>query len=69
MTVDYARDHSLLSDTDLAQLPSRVRDGDLSIILQAYESSIRSPIKSVVAGDMLRLILIQVRIASLLLFN
>jgi nuclear-control-of-ATPase protein 2 len=64
MAVDYARDNQLLSTMELQELPIKVREGDLSLIMHAYEYNMRSPVKNMVGGDMLRLILIQVQKAK-----
>lgn len=41
MVAQFGRDHYNLSDDQLAQLTSQVREGDLSSVLKAYEEAIK----------------------------
>ena len=61
MVADYARDTQTFNDNELALLTQKVSDGDLTLILKDYENDIKQPIKSVFAGQMLRILLIQVQ--------
>lgn len=61
MVCDYAREHNLMSDTEIATLPEQIRQGDMSVVLRRYEQNIKSPLKNIVAGDMVRTLLIQVQ--------
>ena len=58
--VDYAKDQKLIPVEELDQLRLQVRDGDLTVVMKSYEQSMRHPFQSVVAGDMVRLVLIQI---------
>lgn len=46
MVAQFGRDHYNLSDDQLAQLTSQVREGDLSSVLKAYEEAIKVYIPS-----------------------
>ena len=41
MVAQFGRDHYHLSEAEIAQLSSQVREGDLSSVLKAYEEAIK----------------------------
>lgn len=41
MVVQFAKEHYSLSDQEIVQLGNKVRDGDMSVILRAYENEIK----------------------------
>jgi nuclear-control-of-ATPase protein 2 len=45
MVVQFAKDHYQLSEPEISQLALQVRDGDVSVVLRAYENEIK------VSGD------------------
>lgn len=68
MVVDFALDspsaatgHSSLSETQVAEIRAKVKEGDLTPVLRAYEKDLRSPFKGTVRGDLVRTLLIQVQ--------
>ncbi|KAI8344536.1 ATP synthase regulation protein NCA2-domain-containing protein [Chlamydoabsidia padenii] len=61
MVVEFAKDQSQLTDTDIAQLVSQVRDGDVSVVLRAYENEIKNPLRNAIQGDLIQALLIQVQ--------
>jgi hypothetical protein len=63
MVVEFAQDveKKPLDPQQIAQLIERAREGDISIVLQAYEQDIKSPIQSAMRGSLLRTLLIQVQ--------
>lgn len=70
MVVDFAIDKprfvadsssSSLSDAQIAEIRSRVAEGDVTPVLRAYERDLRSPLKGAVRGDLVRSLLIQVQ--------
>ncbi|GAA6059532.1 hypothetical protein JCM10212_006030 [Sporobolomyces blumeae] len=61
MVVDFARDEYHLSGPELDALAARVREGDLTTVLKAWEQDIKSPIRSAVGGSLIRTLLIQVQ--------
>ncbi|KAI4155690.1 MAG: hypothetical protein LQ341_000157 [Variospora aurantia] len=67
MVVDFARDNPLASDgaslgeTDLAKVRAKVREGDLTPVLRAYEKDLRRPFMGTVRGNLIRALLIQVQ--------
>lgn len=68
MVVDFALDKSTavtgtssISETQVAEIRAKVREGDLTSVLRAYEKDIRSPLKGTVRGDLVRTLLIQVQ--------
>jgi nuclear control of ATPase protein 2 len=68
MVVEFARDNtqylppSTLKDTDAIEIVRKgVREGDLSPVLRAYESDLRTPLRSAVTGSLVRALLIQIQ--------
>ncbi|GAA5911153.1 Nca2p [Sporobolomyces salmoneus] len=61
MVVDFARDEYHLSGPELEGLAQKVRSGDLTTVLKAWEQDIKSPIRSAVGGSLIRTLLIQVQ--------
>ncbi|KAI8336994.1 ATP synthase regulation protein NCA2-domain-containing protein [Chlamydoabsidia padenii] len=61
MVVQFAKDHYRLSEPEIAQLSSQVRDGDVSLVLRAYENEIKHPLKNAIRGDLIQTLLIQVQ--------
>ncbi|KAH0566282.1 hypothetical protein GP486_000307 [Trichoglossum hirsutum] len=74
MVVDYAVDHppiatgdgiakltSQLSESDITDIRSKVREGDLTPVLMAYERDLRSPLMGTIRGDLVRTLLIQIQ--------
>ncbi|OAA64253.1 nuclear control of ATP synthase 2 protein [Niveomyces insectorum RCEF 264] len=50
-----------LTEADVALLRAKVRAGDVTPVLRAYESGLRSPLQAAVRGDLVRPLLIQVQ--------
>ncbi|KAI9272510.1 ATP synthase regulation protein NCA2-domain-containing protein [Sporodiniella umbellata] len=61
MVVGFAKDNLNLPPSDLAKLTADIHEGDISVVLKEYEREIKSPLKNVIAGDLLRAMLIQVQ--------
>lgn len=61
MVSEFARDHYKLPEPEVTHLIQNVRQGDMSLILKAYENEIKHPIKNVVQGDLIQTLLIQVQ--------
>ncbi|GAA5890925.1 hypothetical protein JCM5296_001229 [Sporobolomyces johnsonii] len=61
MVVDFGRDEYHLSPEQLSELAEKVRVGDLTPVLKAWEKDIKSPIRSAVSGSLVRTLLIQVQ--------
>lgn len=67
MVVDFAKDNAFrtngaaLDETELAVVRAKVREGDLTPVLRAYEKDLRRPIVGTVRGDLIRALLIQVQ--------
>ena len=69
MVVDFAIDKpqyanetgAKLTDTEIADIRLRVREGDLTPVLKAYEKDLQSPITKAVTGNLVRTLLIQVQ--------
>lgn len=69
MVVDFAIDNpqnatgstAKLTDMQIADIRTRVKEGDLTPVLKAYERDLRSPFMGTVRGDLIRALLIQVQ--------
>jgi nuclear control of ATPase protein 2 len=65
MVVDFAIQHpeggSNYSEAQVADLRAKVKEGDLTPVLKAYEREMQSPIKNAIIGDLVRTLLIQVQ--------
>ncbi|KAE8442099.1 hypothetical protein EG329_003857 [Mollisiaceae sp. DMI_Dod_QoI] len=68
MVVDFAIDNpqtavgvSSLSETQISEIRIKVKEGDLTPVLRAYEKDLRQPFMGTVRGDLVRTLLIQVQ--------
>lgn len=67
MVVEFAVDNPIegskgsLSEADIASIRSKVKEGDLTPVLKAYERDLRSPFMGSVRGDLIRALLIQIQ--------
>lgn len=69
MVVDFAIDNpgsaecgpGPLSEAQISDIRAKVKEGDLTPVLRAYEKDLRSPFKGTVRGDLVRTLLIQVQ--------
>ncbi|OAP60246.1 hypothetical protein AYL99_05248 [Fonsecaea erecta] len=66
MVVDFAIQHpdekgANFTEAEIAELRAKVKEGDLTPVLRAYEREMQSPIKNAIMGDLVRTLLIQVQ--------
>ncbi|CAN8102321.1 unnamed protein product [Discula destructiva] len=68
MVVDFAVDKpslagsdSALNETQMADIRAKVKEGDVTPVLKAYEHDLRKPFVGAVKGDLVRSLLIQVQ--------
>lgn len=68
MVVDFALDYpqvavgnASVSDSELVDIRSKVREGDVTPVLRAYEKGLRQPFVGAVKGNLVRSLLIQVQ--------
>lgn len=68
MVVDFALDkpdvavgNSSITDAQVAEIRAKVREGDVTPVLRAYERDLRRPFVGAVSGDLVRSLLIQVQ--------
>lgn len=68
MVVDFALDKpvaatgaSTISESQVAEIRAKVKEGDLTPVLRAYEKGLRSPFMGTIRGDLVRTLLIQVQ--------
>ena len=67
MVVDFAIDNAntssgaRLTDAELADVRTKVREGDLTPVLRAYERDLRRPFMGTIKGDLIRALLIQIQ--------
>ena len=65
MVVDFAIDNStggmILTEAQIVDIRAKVKEGDLTPVLRAYEKDLRKPLVGTVRGDLVRTLLIQVQ--------
>jgi nuclear-control-of-ATPase protein 2 len=65
MVIDFAIQHPEngvnYTDSQVTELKMKVKQGDLTPVLKAYEHEMQSPIKNAIVGDLVRTLLIQVQ--------
>lgn len=65
MVVDFAVDHPengiAYTETQVADIRAKVKEGDLTPVLRAYERDLAKPFMGTVRGDLVRALLIQVQ--------
>ncbi|KAK6459932.1 ATP synthase regulation protein NCA2-domain-containing protein [Scheffersomyces coipomensis] len=63
MMLEFVQDNATTSTTDInpADIHNAIQNGDLTLVMNQYESQIRTPIKSLVKGNLIRSILIQIQ--------
>ena len=67
MVVDFAVDNPdtsnghPLSEHEIAEVRSKVREGDLTPVLKAYEKDLRKPFRGALQGELVRALLIQIQ--------
>ncbi|MCJ1470915.1 Nuclear control of ATPase protein 2 [Pseudocyphellaria aurata] len=65
MVVDFAQDTSSnnvgLNDEEIADLRAKVKEGDLTPVLKAYEKDLRRPFIGTIRGELIRALLIQIQ--------
>ncbi|KAL4976510.1 ATP synthase regulation protein NCA2-domain-containing protein [Aspergillus desertorum] len=57
--LDRGEQNSPFSSADI--IAEKVREGDLTLVLRAYEKDLRSPLKGTIRGDLIRALLIQIQ--------
>ena len=67
MSLALARDKLGYDEEQLASLSRQIRLGDFTPVLRLYEEDIKSPIKSVLTGTLLRSLFVQVQKAKVCL--
>ncbi|KAL9104637.1 MAG: hypothetical protein Q9163_000441 [Psora crenata] len=64
MVVDFAIDNSsgaTLTEAEIADVRAKVKEGDLTPVLKAYEKDLRRPFVGTLRGDLIRALLIQIQ--------
>lgn len=67
MVVDFAKDNpdtaggAPFGETQLAQIRAKVREGNLTPVLKAYENDLRKPFIGTIRGNLIRALLIQIQ--------
>jgi nuclear-control-of-ATPase protein 2 len=65
MVIDFAVQHpedgKNFTEAQVAEIKAKVKEGDLTPVLKAYEREMQSPIKNAIMGDLIRTLLIQVQ--------
>ena len=66
MVVDFAADHpnengARYTDMEIVEIREKVKEGDLTPVLRAYERDLKKPFMGTVRGDLVRALLIQIQ--------
>ncbi|KAF9289825.1 Nuclear control of ATPase protein 2 [Mortierella alpina] len=61
MVLDFGKEHYRMGQEDLAALSQAVHNGDISVVMRAYEHELKTPLKGAVAGHLVQTLLIQVQ--------
>jgi nuclear control of ATPase protein 2 len=66
MVVDFATDHpsesgARYTEAEIADIKAKVKQGDLTPVLRAYERDLKKPFIGIVRGDLIRALLIQIQ--------
>ncbi|KAJ9609635.1 Nuclear control of ATPase protein 2 [Cladophialophora chaetospira] len=65
MVVDFAVQHpedgKNFTEAQISDIRAKVKEGDLTPVLKAYEREMQSPIKNAIMGDLVRTLLIQIQ--------
>jgi nuclear-control-of-ATPase protein 2 len=64
MAIALTKDKLAYNQTQLDELTKRIQEGDLTPVLEIYENDIKSPIRSAIAGSLVRSLLIQIQKAK-----
>ena len=64
MTITLAKEQLNYGPEQLANLSRQIKLGDITPVLKLYENDIRSPLKSVMTGNLLRTLFIQIQKAK-----
>lgn len=65
MVVDFVKDHpspgTVQAEADISEVRAKIKEGDLTPVLRAYEEDLRRPFIGTVRGDLIRALLIQIQ--------
>jgi nuclear control of ATPase protein 2 len=64
MAIALAREKLSLNDTQIHELSTQIRHGDLTPVLRIYEEDIKSPVRKALTGSLIRSLLIQIQKAK-----
>ncbi|KAF2396133.1 NCA2-domain-containing protein [Trichodelitschia bisporula] len=62
MVVDFALDgNQSLTDADIADIRTKIHEGDMTPVLKAYEKDVQRPVMGAIKGNLIRGLLIQIQ--------
>ncbi|KAF9426702.1 Nuclear control of ATPase protein 2 [Podila epigama] len=61
MVLDFGRDHYGMGSDELSSLSRAVHNGDISVVMKAYEQELKTPFKGAVTGNLVQTLLIQIQ--------
>lgn len=61
MVISLSTEKLAYTPEQIAELTKQIREGDLTEVMKVYENDIKSPLKSVVSGTLVRTLLIQIQ--------
>jgi hypothetical protein len=64
MVMDFAKDSGIHDVERLSKISETTLQGDLTLVLESYEDDLRTPVKSIATGRLIRPLLIQIQKAK-----
>ncbi|KAF8985327.1 Nuclear control of ATPase protein 2 [Entomortierella lignicola] len=61
MVLDFGKEHYHMASDELGLLSKAVHNGDISMIMRAYEQELKTPLKGAVVGHLIQTLLIQIQ--------
>lgn len=65
MVVDFVKDHhshgTIQAEMEISEVRAKIKEGDLTPVLKAYEKDLRRPFVGTIRGDLIRALLIQIQ--------
>ncbi|KAG0034520.1 Nuclear control of ATPase protein 2 [Podila clonocystis] len=61
MVLDFGKEHYKMGSDQLASLSKAVQNGDISVVMKAYEQELKTPFKGAISGNLVQTLLIQIQ--------
>ncbi|KAF9395165.1 Nuclear control of ATPase protein 2 [Podila verticillata] len=61
MVLDFGKEHYQMGSDQLSFLSKAVHNGDISVVMRAYERELKTPLKGAISGNLVQTLLIQIQ--------